>query len=388
MKLLFATLLCHRDVETFIFNWFCSRIHLKRGFSIPHLILNDGTLTEKDFKSLHNLTNMYIEEAPVELYNVPEPKYTAKLKLFEVGFLKHKAERVVVVDPDVFFLRSWDSDLVEILLSDAIALMDFGYSCGPNQKRYEEIFKAPRDSTTPTCNTGIFSTTLEFYHKILLKLITQVNSRELFILGDQGICFSAFHGMLSYIPGIKVAANGAGLHKEVWNWLLGQNGVHLLSMRTRQNEYYSVVKYAVDLLPKTLSMSNFYPDKYKADGAMFSYDVYDFDRPLQAYPSLCNGKYLTDAIYFSGDSSARWVLPPQIIKFEANIEALEYSDKEKMSLVEINGKEYGFGPVSVPINDQRLIIKTKPGFRTFYALTRPRFHYEIGPLPSTDFVVG
>ena len=256
MKILFGTLLCHRDVETFLFNWFVSRIHLKRGFSIPHLILNDGTLTEEDFIKLDKLTNVVVERDKVAFYKVPEPEYTAKLKLFEIGFMKYKAERVVVLDPDVFFFRPWDSDLADILLSDAIALMDFGYSCGPNQKRYEEIFKAPRNSTTPTCNTGVFSTTPEHYYRILLNLVTQVNSNELFILGDQGICFSAFHGMLSYVQGIKVAANGAGLHKEVWEWLLSQNGVHLLSMRTRREEYYSVVEHVLNLLPKEMTGEN------------------------------------------------------------------------------------------------------------------------------------
>jgi hypothetical protein len=386
MKLLFGTLLCHRDVDTFIFNWFCSRVHLKQGFSIPHLIINDGTLTEEDFGKLDQLVNVVVEKEPVNFYKVPEPEYTAKLNLFELGFMKYKAERVVVLDPDVFFFRAWDSDLVDILLSDAIALMDFGYSCGPNQKRYEEIFKAPRNNVTPTCNTGIFSTKTEHYHKILLNLVTQVNSKELYILGDQGICFSAFHGMLKYIQGIKVAANGAGLHKEVWEWLLGQNGVHLLSMRTRQEEYYSVVDNTMKLLPKELLISCFPPEVYSANGAMYSYDVYDFDRPLQSYPSLCHGKYLTDALYFSGESCARWIFPPQIKKFEATIEALDYSDKEGMHPVEINGQKYDFGPVSIPIN-RLLTIRTEPGVRTFYALVKPRLQYQV-EIPTTSFVRG
>jgi hypothetical protein len=118
---------------------------------------------------------------------------------------------------------------------------------------------------------------------------------------------------------------------------------------------------------------------------MYSCDVYDFDRPLQSYPSLCRGKYLTDAIYFSGESNARWVFPPQITRFDATIEALDYSNGEKMCPVEINGQKYNLGPVNVPITDGKLIIRTEPGPRTFYALSRPRLQYKV-EIPSTVFV--
>jgi hypothetical protein len=384
MKILFGTLLCHRDVETFLFNWFVSRVHLKKGFSIPHLILNDGTLTEEDFIKLNKLTNVFIEKDKVDFYKVQEPIYTAKLKLFEIGFMKYGAERVVVLDSDVFFFRSWDSDLADILLSEAIALMDFGYSCGPEQQRYEEIFKAPRNSTTPTCNTGIFSTIPEHYHRILLNLAKQIDINEFHILGDQGICFAAFNGMLNYIQGIKVAAPGAGLHKEVWDWLLSQNGMHLLGMKSRKTEYYSIIEHTLNLLPKELSMGSFIPDVYQADGAMYSYDVYDFERPLQSYPSLCGGRYLTDAIYLAGDSKITWTLPPQITRFDAELKILDYSAKENISPIEINGRQYNIGSISVPVDGHKLEIKTNPGVRTFYALVRPRLSYNI-EIPTTAF---
>jgi hypothetical protein len=117
---------------------------------------------------------------------------------------------------------------------------------------------------------------------------------------------------------------------------------------------------------------------------MYTHDVYDFDRPLQCYPSLCKGKYLTDALYFSGNSFADWKLPFQVTGFEANIEVLDYSTKENIRPIFINGQEQEFGPVSIPIKNRRLTIETRPGDRTFYALTYPRLHYEI-ETPSTVF---
>ena len=161
--------------------------------------------------------------------------------------------------------------------------------------------------------------------------------------------------------------------------------MHLLSMRTRQEEYCSVVEHVLNLLPEKLPISCFAPEVYRANGAMYSYDVYDFERPLQSYPSLCHGKYLTDAIYFAGESSALWLFPPQITRFEATLEILDYSNKEGMRPVEINGQKYGFGSVSVPIIDQKLMITTEPGDRTFYAMSRPRLYYQVD-VPSTVFI--
>jgi hypothetical protein len=123
------------------------------------------------------------------------------------------------------------------------------------------------------------------------------------------------------------------------------------------------------------------------DGAMYSYDVYDFERPLQSYPSLCGGKYLTDAVYLAGDSKITWKLPSQITKFEAEIKILDYSSKENISPIAINGQSYDVGPISIPIderNGHRLMIRTNPGHRTFYALTRPRLFYNTG-IPTTTF---
>ena len=66
VKLLFASQLIHRDVDTFIFNWFCSRANLGDGFSIPHLVVSDGSLTAEDRSRLKKLPNVIVEEAPMQ----------------------------------------------------------------------------------------------------------------------------------------------------------------------------------------------------------------------------------------------------------------------------------------------------------------------------------
>jgi len=384
MKLLFATLLMHRDVETFLFNWFCSRVNLKNGFSIPHLIVNDGTLTPEDLQKLHQLTNAFIEEQPVELYKVPKAKYTAKLKLFEIGFMKYNAERVVILDPDVFFYRPWDSDLVNILLSDAITMMDFGCSTGPEVDRYENLFGVKRNGKNPGCNTGILSTTIDFYDNILLALIKHIGD-PFMIMEDQGISYAAFYDHMSHIQNIKVAINGAGDHENMWNWFLRQNGAHLIGMRVRKSEYYRLVDHTVSLLPRTLHPSVFEPVEYSVPNGMIHYDLYNFDLPFASFPSKLNGTFITDAIYLSGGSHVRWKLPPQIEKFEASIMPLDNSIKENMRPISINGTLFAPGWFScVDIINQELVIDTAPGERTFYALTLPKFHYKLDR-PTTEF---
>ena len=51
----------------------------------------------------------------------------------------------------------------------------------------------------------------------------------------------------------------------------------------------------------------------------------------------------------------------------------------------INDQKFNLGPVSVPIKDQKLIIRTEPGHRAFYALTKPRLFYSI-EVPTTSFL--
>ena len=77
--LLFSSLICHRDVDIFILNWFTMRVHLTKGFDIPHLILHDGTLTAEDKLKLEKLTKVVVLDKPVVLHPVPKPVYLAKL---------------------------------------------------------------------------------------------------------------------------------------------------------------------------------------------------------------------------------------------------------------------------------------------------------------------
>jgi hypothetical protein len=385
MKLLFATLLIHRDVDTFIFNWFCSRVNLDNGFSIPHLIVNDGTLTPEDLEKLRRLTNVIVEETPVEVYNnVPKAKYLAKIKLFEKGFMKYDADRVVILDPDVFFYRPWDSDLVNILLSDNIAIMDFGSSLGPNIEKYEQLYGIKRNAKNPTCNTGLVSTTKAFFNKILLALVTHLND-PFMIMEDQGICFAAFYDNLNFIQHIKLALNGAVTCPAIWEWVLKENGAHLVGMRVRRDEYNRLVDHALSLLPETLHPSKFKTTEYTVPGGMGNYDMYNFDLPYAAYPSGVKGIYLTDAIYLSGGSTIKWHFPPQVTKFEASVMPLDGGIVANMKPVEINGQEFPIGWFAcVDVKNQELVIKTKPGEKAFCALILPKLHYVLDR-PSTIF---
>ena len=385
MKLLIASLLIHRDVDTFIFNWFCSRIHLKDGFSLPHLILNDGSLTDDDFRKLERLTNIIIEKDPVEIYkDVPRDKYLAKVKLFEIGFVKYNAERVLIMDPDIFFLRSWDSDLVKILMSDFICQLNFGSGIGPEPDKYKQLFMISENAQNLACNSGMVSTTKKDYHRILLSLVTHLNDPFL-IMEDQGVLFAAGYGIMSYIDGIKVAVNGAGEYKETWDWLMSQNGVHLVTMRQRKKEYEWVVQHALNLLPRTVHLDTFKPVDYHIDGGILSYGTYNFDFPYAMFPSRCKSIFVTDALYLSGGSYIKWIFPPQITKFEASIMPLDNSIQENMKDIEINGNRYMLGTFNIiDLPNHELMIKTLPGEKTYYALTYPKLHYTLDK-PSTVF---
>jgi len=375
VKLLFATLLIHRDVDTFIFNWFCSRINLDNGFSIPHLIVNDGTLTPEDLEKLHRLTNVIVEETPVEVYNnVPKAKYLAKIKLFEKGFMKYDADRVVILDPDVFFYRPWDGDLNNILLHDNTAIMDFGSSLGPNLERYEKLFQVKRDVLTPTCNTGLVSTIRANWPKLQSALITHL-SEPFLVMEDQAICFKAFWHDLFYHQGIRLCLNGANTADSLWQWFLQQNGAHLVGMRTRPDEYNKLVNHTLSLLPESIHPSRFEYHEYIVPGGVSNeYGFYNFDH-MAAYPSAVNGMYVTDAIYLSGNSSIKWKLPPQIKTFECSVFALDNGNAK--APISINGENVQIGQFAIVKVIGELNIKSQPGDRTFYALTNPKLKFEV-----------
>ena len=386
MKLLFATQLCHKDVETFIFNWFSCRVHLSEGFSIPHLITNDGTLTQNDLYQLKKLINVFVEEVPIQEYpNVPKVKLLCKLRLFELGFLKYNADRVVIIDADVFFYRPWDSDFARIFMSEAIAMMDFGSSLGPNYPRYVQDFGVEEDAKTPTCNTGIVSTKKEHYPRVVEQLNRHLQNPYM-IMEDQGVCFAAFHGMLDYIKSIKVLVNGAGEHPIIWNWVLAQNGAHLVGMKGRKQEYESLVNHTLKLLPERLHPKIFKPLEYRINGGMLAYDTYFFGSPYSAYPGRCNGIWSTDAVYLSGNSYIYWTLPPQITKFECSVMVMDDSIKENCSGVMINGRMYATGRFYIiDIINRTLSINAPVGDRTYYALTMPRLHYYLDR-PTSEFL--
>jgi hypothetical protein len=344
MKLLFASLLCHRDVPVFILNWFSTRVHLNHGFDIPHLIINDGTLTNDDIKDLQDLPGIIIDPDPAIQYPIPNPILTAKLQCFERGFVRYNADRVVIFDPDVFIYKSWDSVLNQILMSEgAICLKDWGSSLGPCQDRYKELFGVIEDATTPNCNTGVYSIPRTLYGRI--PPILEKHIKEPFqIMEDQGIFFAAFYGRMSYITDIKCLINGIEEHDYMWNWVLNTPiGSHLQGMRVRLKGLASLINHTINCCPKRIPLSQFTPINKYINYGLLTFGAYNFTSPWQAYPSQWEGKYVLDGMHLHAGSWVEWRLPPQVTHFESKYVCMHTGISDKCRPVRINGIQFPLG---------------------------------------------
>jgi hypothetical protein len=361
MKLLFATLLCHRDVPVFKFNWFSIRAHLNHGFDIPHLVLNDGTLTEDDLKNLQKYPGIIIDPNPIILYLIPNPILTAKLQCFERGFTTYEADRVVIFDPDVFIYKPWDSILNHILMSPgAICLKDWGSSLGPHQDRYKALFGVMEDATTPNCNTGVYSIPKALYGRV--PPVLEKHIKEPFqIMEDQGIFFAAFYGMMDYITDIKCLINGVEEHPYMWDWILKNPiGAHLQGMRVRPKALASLINHTINCCPKKILLSQITPFAKHISYGMLNFGSYDYTRPFQECPTQWEGKYVLDGMYMHAGSWAEWHLPPQITHFESKYVCMHTGNPSLCRPFRINGNVFNLGAnIYLEIKGGTLKIETE-----------------------------
>ena len=372
MKLLFASLLCHRDVQIFKFNWFCMRAHLDHGFDIPHLILNDGSLTQEDIKELCDLPRVIIEEDPITIYDVPKAVLLGKLECLKRGFEKYKAERVVVFDCDIFFYKNWDADLRKIVSERAVVMRDWGSSIGPNVDKFYQLYGVREDVATPNCNTGIISVLSEDYH--LIDAALQKHFEDTFlIMEDQGIMVAAFHSKLSYVEGIKCVINNAENIPELWEWVLSQRGAHLMGMRTRPKGLKALVDYSIENLPRTIHLSQIEPSEKHISWGLMEYGTYNFNVGLQKIPSTCNGNYVTDALYLHGGSKVTWKLPKSINRFKASyVGCMDTGIIDNVPYVIVNGMNFArTGSIDITL-DGELTIETLDGPGSHVAIFSPQ----------------
>ncbi|MDO8640883.1 MAG: hypothetical protein Q7R33_05015 [Nitrosarchaeum sp.] len=377
MKLLFATLLSHNTVEIFKFNWFASRLHLDHGFEIPHILLNDGTLTVDDITDLNSLLNVVVHPEPIHLYDVPKAVYLAKLQCFDVGFEKYQADRVVIIDTDVFFYKPWDADLQKICRSPAICLRDWGSSLGPNIEQYKQLYGVTEDAMTPNCNTGLYSIPVEQHYKIK-RAMKKHFEQPFMIMEDQGIFFAAFYGEIEYINGFKCIVNGAEDYDFIWQWILAQRGSHLMGMRVRPKAYESLTNHTIQSFPEKVHLSQFVPKRKYIHYGLMEYETYDFTKPWAAFPTSSNQVFITDALYVHGGSWIEWQLPRQFQRFETQLVCMDTGISVNCQPVTINGIEYKLNEkIDVELNGQ-LKIETKYGDGAHYAFLSPRLTINKG----------
>jgi len=372
MKLLFASLLCHRDCDPFIFNWFSSRINLDHGFDIPHLILNDGTLTDEDFQKLEQLPNVYIEKEEVHKYDVPKAVYLAKIECFNIGFNKYNADRVMILDADVFFFKPWDADLRKICMSDSICMRDWCSSLGPHADAFKALFGVHEDITTPNGNTGMFSIPKHQHHKIFPTLQKIVQSK-LMVMEDQCVAHVSFRGQLEYVEGIKVLLNGGEHNAEIRKWIESNRGCHLVGMRVRPEG----VAWLEDLSRqswKSLHLSQITPTQKHISWGLMEYGTYSFNALLAKVPSKYNNKYVTDALYIHSGSWIEWKLPLHFKKFTVeNIVCMDTGIPSK-NAIKINGRDFfEKQSVDIPLNG-KLKITTIDSPGGHLAFIKPTLH--------------
>jgi len=347
------------------------RAHLDHGFDIPHLILDDGSLTDEDVKELEQLPNLFVGRDPITIYNVPKAVLLGKLECLKRGFEKYGAERVVVFDCDIFFYKNWEADLRSIISKQVVVMRDWGSSLGPNVDKFYELFGVKEDLTTPNCNTGIISVKAEDYHLIDEKLQMHID-KPFLIMEDQGIMIAAFHGNLSYVDGIKCVISNAENNSLLWSWVLQQRGAHLMGMRTRKKALESLVEHSLRALPDFIHLSQFTPiEKYISWGLM-EYGTYNFAAELQKIPSTANGQYITDALYLHGGSQVKWHLPRRCNIFTSKIVCMDTGIPDNVPYVYINGHPYPLNSnVEIPLEGS-LEIKTLDGPGSHIALLSPK----------------
>lgn len=374
MNLLFSSLLCHRDVELFKFNWFSMRANLDHGFDIKHLILNDGSLTPQDKEILSCLPGVILDEEPITIYEAPKPVFLAKLECLKRGFEKYSADRVIVFDCDIFFLRSWESDLRKMLQERTTVLRDWGSSIGPNVQQYYDLFGVREDLITPNCNTGVISVLKEDYAKISEKLRLHLKTPFL-ILEDQGIMLAAFHGHLSYCNNIMCLITGIETHSKMWDFALKtSSAVHLMGMRTRPIALHQLVQITLENLPTSIHLSQITPTYKFISWGLMEYGHYNFSVPLQKLPTTSKGEYIYDALYLHGGSQVQWKLPPQFNKFTTKLICMDTGIPSNVHDTSINGKKFDLNSeISVDLNGQ-LEILTENGPGTHLAFLEPRLH--------------
>lgn len=375
MKILFASLICHRDVEIFKFNWFCMRTHLDRGFDFQHLLLNDGSLTDEDKIQLQELPNVILDPNPITLYDVPKAVLLGKLECLKRGFGIYSADRVVVFDCDIFFLRNWESDLRKILTERTVVLRDWGSSIGPNVDKYFKLFGVKEDLTTPNCNSGIISVLKEDYHKINEKLKLHIKN-PFMIMEDQGALIAAFHGQLSYVNNIMCLINNIEYNTKEWEAILTKNAVHLMGMRVRSDALKSLVKTCLNNLPNYLHLSQFEPINKFISWGLMEYGHYNFSHPLQKLPTTFNGEYVNDCLNLHGGSNVSWSLPERCTKFTTKIVCLDTGIPSNVKPIKINDKYYYLNEeINIPVHGKLEII-TQDGQGTHLAFLEPRVYLD------------
>ena len=387
MKYVFTSLLCHRDVEIFKFNWFCMRAHLDKGFDIPHIIVSDGSLTTGDIRGLEELPNIHVEKDPIEILigsdgkPVPKAPLLGKLQCHKRCFDNHGADRAILFDCDIFFFRNWEADLRKILTERAVVLRDWGSSLGTNGPRYRKLFGVFEDETTPNCNTGVIGINKEDYHLVEEKIRLH-QSDTFMMMEDQGAMFAAFYGNLSYANGIKCVIMGAENHIGLWPHFLEQNAIHLMGMRKRAKGLKSAVSHSLAGLPDTVSLKQFTPIDKNISFGLMEYGHYNFNARFQKIPSSANGVYLNDALYMHGGSHVKWQLPPRCKRFKAQFVCMDTGISQNVRPVKINGKDFDLNDeIDIPLTGD-LNIVTQDGPGTHLAFKGPRIEIDKTTQPD------
>ena len=369
------------------------RIHLDRGFDIPHVIVSDGSLTSADTARLEALPNVLVEPEPIEILigsdgnPVPKAPLLGKLQCHKRCFDNHGADRAILFDCDIFFFRNWDSDLRKILTERAIVLRDWGSSLGPNTDRYTQLYGIQQDKTTPNCNTGIIGINKEDYHLVEEKIALHLKDTFM-IMEDQGIMFAAFYGNLSYVNNIVCVINGAENIDNLWEYYLDKNAVHLMGMRARPRGLLMTVNLALKSLPKHVNLQQFSPaEKYISFG-LLEYGHYNFGAHLQKIPTTCKGRYLNDALHMHGGSWVRWKLPKRCKKFTAQLVCADTGIWENVKPVIVNGKQFKLNEVIDVELEGSLEIRTQDGPGAHIAFLEPRVIIDRTTLPDLSKQTG
>lgn len=361
------------------------RAFLDRGFEIPHLVLNDGSLTTEDIESLKKLPLVYLELDPVRLEKIAHKAvYLAKLECYRIGFEKYNADRIVLMDNDIFFFRNWESDLRKICMSDSIALRDWGSSLGPEPEAYKQVFGCYEDVLQPNCNTGISSIPQSQYFKIGPAYLKIVNNPDKIFMQDQGNFFASYYGHIDYVNSIPCCINGGEFIPEILNHWLSQNAAHLMGMRERPDALKIFIEQTYKNLPQSLHLNQFSPEYKRISFGLMEYDIYSFNSPLHKIPSTYRNRYITDALYLHGGSKVVWKLPPQCKSFKTTVGCMDTGLASNCRPLSINGQLYAINmnskaldiELEIPLNGS-LTIETPDGNGTHYVFLEPKITLNV-----------